>query len=697
MRSISFNIDPPDLGEEDDTFPRSDTLLTEVGTPVPTATAIAALVGPCSKLEVLELSPKRALWQCGTDVSTYGGWVARAFGEHPTLRTLRLPSLAGLCMEALAHILGVLGAQLEDLAVGTLPGGWEPDPLMRALAASCTALRSLSLRLPAYALPCLRILAPCPTLRTLEVRDALTERLLSRPMAVPRSMHLGALFPGLATFNGQSPDAQGPTASWAHLDSMEYTPPNKADYEGTALQGLTCRMSSRLDDARLGALLDLLAAPCCAPSLVSASLEEVPGAALPALLLALSELPALRHLELTTGPAEPAPRLADAPRLMGRLESLRLGVAGPPPGDAAVLVAGERLRQVTLVLGEAPPGSPIVLEGPRIERVTFAVSALAGVTVRPHVVLRCPSLVSMQGIPSGATLEITCPMARPGRLAGAIGWLSLGAWAEPLGLWPSLRVLEGVQCRGWADLAALCDGSLLPRLACLTRVRYTVHPHDRPGRAFALAPSLATLHMAVVGAPLKWLRLGGPGLARLWVCLGQTGRLEVAASPRLRQLVLDDQCALRAHPLAFAWAPEEATAGPEALGLVAALPGLRALRLVGLRLPRLALAGPATLGLLSLADWCPEASPLPPAANRGSSEAAKGEEDAPPARGGRPPEAELELGLPALERLDMDGTRPALSWTVRAPFFQAAPPAAPAPAHRRALGAAPRLGFCFGI
>ncbi|KAJ4457672.1 hypothetical protein PAPYR_6813 [Paratrimastix pyriformis] len=113
---------------------------------IPTADALATLVGPCAHLEELTLASERALWCGGREAATFGGWVTAAFRNHHALHTLRIPNLAGLSKGALFAILSELDGQLRVLEVNTRPRplrGSLPETFMEAVARHCPRVESL--------------------------------------------------------------------------------------------------------------------------------------------------------------------------------------------------------------------------------------------------------------------------------------------------------------------------------------------------------------------------------------------------------------------------------------------------------------------------------------------------------------------------------------------------------------------------
>ncbi|KAJ4456539.1 hypothetical protein PAPYR_8182 [Paratrimastix pyriformis] len=121
------------------------------GMPIPTADALAALVGPCTRLEELTLAPERALWRCGRWSSAFGGWVEAAFKNHTALHSLRIPNMAGLSEGALCAILSQLDGQLRLLEVNTItlpaPGPLPAHVLFAAVVRHCPRVEVLRLGL----------------------------------------------------------------------------------------------------------------------------------------------------------------------------------------------------------------------------------------------------------------------------------------------------------------------------------------------------------------------------------------------------------------------------------------------------------------------------------------------------------------------------------------------------------------------
>ncbi|KAJ4461480.1 hypothetical protein PAPYR_2056 [Paratrimastix pyriformis] len=86
---------------------------------LPTAEALAALIGPCKMLQSLELAFPRALVGCGRAENQFTPWIDAAFSDHLALESLRIPSASGLSNPALNRILGHL-PHLTLLDIGCL-------------------------------------------------------------------------------------------------------------------------------------------------------------------------------------------------------------------------------------------------------------------------------------------------------------------------------------------------------------------------------------------------------------------------------------------------------------------------------------------------------------------------------------------------------------------------------------------------
>ncbi|KAJ4461523.1 hypothetical protein PAPYR_2111 [Paratrimastix pyriformis] len=325
---------------------------------VPDSRSLVAILAPCTCLRELELSPSRALTQCGAQESEYLPWVEAAFRHLDSLRALRIPNLAGLAEGAFVAIMGCLPG-LEALSLDA-KGGLPVDNLLAPIGRS----PHLSILELGGGL-CLRDYTALRSCREL------------RQLAAPFGDQLAALVPHLPLLT--------------RLEGLDISSEGQLGPGGppaTALDTLALRI---VDDALpFAPFATFLAAH--AAHLRKLYLHHMQP--LPQLAPLLDQMPALRELSLTGLCPLETDRHLDS--LLGRLERLECPV-GWRSGD--LLLRSTSLRSLTLRVLTPPVGAcTLGLACPLLERLDM-----------PRAVQRNPLVLPLSG---DLSLELECPMLR---------------------------------------------------------------------------------------------------------------------------------------------------------------------------------------------------------------------------------------------------------------------------------------------
>ncbi|KAJ4455560.1 hypothetical protein PAPYR_9452 [Paratrimastix pyriformis] len=521
--------------------------------PPPTVDAFASLVAPCRQLQELKFRPMWAMIGGGYEPLD---WVSTAFLGHESLRTVHIPTTAGLPSPTVLRMLEFMPG-LEELDACL-----EDSPNWRAvfgvLAARCPRLARLRLRMEGTYVPVpLAAIAALPGLRCLQMA--------CNRLAISAAPPDGA--PATAPEPEPGPELEG---IWAHdlawagagaadharaaallrpLRELHLSGPSEATMQlllaagaGGAWGGLE-RLDLRVDETetwrRLAGLLPRLGA------LRVVALTSVPGFVAEEVLGALARLPALRELVMDDccygWHQLPEATLA---ALTATLEALRLTVRAGSNLPLHWVLRCPRMRTLQLRAGpEAHFGSDtsslLELTAPRLER--FHLGSCGREADRVVLSLACPALRALEW--PGCRLLVAEPMGRLARLRATGG----DRLADPLGLMamvadtPSLRVLAGPLPLTVTVFDIL--RTYQPAMGHLTRLEVAV------AGALALPPGA---RLVVAGPRLRalWLRLspehpvdsltltGCPLLERCRLEVRRVGGLTVAGAPRLAHLQL---------------------------------------------------------------------------------------------------------------------------------------------------------------
>ncbi|KAJ4462533.1 hypothetical protein PAPYR_505 [Paratrimastix pyriformis] len=461
----------------------------EDSTLIPTADALAALIGPCKDLIKLSFRPpgdspdRPSAYGCGFDEASCAGWVDEAFGGHNRLAVLEyLPTFYEPVIE---HILRHLPG-LCELNTGEVP---ITAALTTTIVRSCPRLQDLRTDAIGYedddVVP---LLAPLVDLRRFHT--------LSR-IFVPDGMNklshsvtaVGVVF--LGTFPG---DAFKPLA--AHLTRLSLDVDDcESDNPEANIPGRFC----------------LLAANRATLQRIKLDFKDLDAAGLAAMVGALNDLPRLTHLQIDWGALPPGSdsNVALLPGLHSQLERMALSFECDPEEKTPrppLHIISDRLRR--LDLGDIDP-------------------AVSGLTVD------CPALVELRlpAVDTGGQVTLKCPRLRT--LRDGPFWLNCFA--------PPMPDLETVSARVWDPIWLLDLWAVSPRLRSLevhlAAVGRKMLPMLAAGAA-SLVELALELDLAQMPNPLV-LRLPGR-LESLRLSLRNVGApldLQVEA-PRLRRSVI---------------------------------------------------------------------------------------------------------------------------------------------------------------
>ncbi|KAJ4461442.1 hypothetical protein PAPYR_2011 [Paratrimastix pyriformis] len=512
---------------------------TEEQVPLPTSAALAALIGPCHHLEVLEFSTAGVMIECGREAPVFAPWVETAFGQqHQSLQTLRIPSDRGLPRAALCLILAHL-PHLEVLDLGLNPHqpvAYGGDEVLQMVAQCCPRLRSLGLFLPPDQRPDYGRLRSCPGLQRLE---------LGHDKA--------------ATFGGL-------LSSLSHLETLRVPQPNSAtsiDFRPLAAHGLTrLHLPNHVNAASLvsimtscttgrlvgldlsipsglpaGALLGLLGAS--GSTLSQVRLSGLPDELAVPTVEALGQLSHLDELELVNGrwAAIPERLLALAADRLTRLLLHARARDDLPFGPLVLRSTTLRWASLQIMVREefrAECGQLESLVLPTVKTTTPG--SPTGRAPAPRVVLDCPALRRLEGLaPGESTLVLRRPLDRLSSLAmAAPGGLPVALLGR------GLTRLEGARVTQVDTLQGLLGGLLAPSLITARLLAEGLtFPPEGP-LALRVQGALRTLDLTLIRPTrlCRWLALdGGSGLARLSLQCPQVAQLELTC-PALAALSL---------------------------------------------------------------------------------------------------------------------------------------------------------------
>ncbi|KAJ4458138.1 hypothetical protein PAPYR_6259 [Paratrimastix pyriformis] len=364
----------------------------EGASPVLTADALAAIVGPCKGLVKLTLpaSPlpnaSPPLVGCGLNDAACLPWVNEAFAGHSRLAVLHVPWAEPLRL-AIQHILPLLPG-LEELHFLKAQNG---TSFLEALVQSCPRLRALhfSSRRRMFNDPVLDLNALKPLGRTLRELDIETpgfgtieclapcfpclERLTARPCKdryiVPRSLPL---------------DGPNEAIGFCGLQSLSLLHKGRAACPSAVAAQMLVSCQATLQSVELGV-----------DDLVEESFFPV--------LAALIRLPRLTSLRLCASGVPHAIVLEAIWSLVDRLDRLSLEgwcIAFP------VSITSSRLRDLSISMN-----APLTLDCPALEVLT-----LPAFGSRQPLVLVCPRLRSIEGGISAVDMGIATAMPDLARL-----------------------------------------------------------------------------------------------------------------------------------------------------------------------------------------------------------------------------------------------------------------------------------------
>ncbi|KAJ4461652.1 hypothetical protein PAPYR_1765 [Paratrimastix pyriformis] len=438
---------------------------TEDDLPPPTATALAAIVGPCKRLEKLVLPSRDPIYECGRTEADCAPWVDQAFAGHTALAVLHIHEGRPL-MPVMVRILGHLPG-LEEFLLDADEGMGLTNPILAALGRCCPRLRALNLRGQGTAALDFSLLGPLAgTLKRLAVPAlplSASLRAFVGALALER-LEVATLWPGLA----------------------------QAAQLGASLTSLTARGTKGLQPSVVGALsfsrlehLDLLDTSFhhaltepvvtrmladSAATLRSVSMDRVilnaDGGR--ALFAALASLPRLVSLDLDAIQAA-APDLgllgAD---LLNRLERLTLSSARAL-ASISPSFAGAHLRLLRLSFRMNVLARSLTIHCPALEELSLPrCRSFPGYEARLH----CPRLRRLSGM-SGQSLDGSDPMPELRALDGEVAPKGSDepAWLLPLlSASPRLRRLSGVCVSRPETLAKITAMSSLAAIGGLVLV-----------------------------------------------------------------------------------------------------------------------------------------------------------------------------------------------------------------------------------
>ncbi|KAJ4462981.1 putative Malate dehydrogenase [Paratrimastix pyriformis] len=504
---------------------------------VPCAQALAALVGPCSRLQKLRLS---SFTECGREAGVYSGWVDEAFSHHCDLHTLVVGSPKGLSEEALCAILVRLGASLQDLTIQQFHN--PPSRLLEVLAGSCPNLLSLTLESDTPWNCChYRILSACVHLRRLAIGAVPWENedLFRLPLQLPDLETLISLSVSSDFTLALSPE------NVVRLREVEIT---SGEHFLRSLCGSGCSHLTSLT-MMFPSPRDLGPDVAAFFAANAATLQRVEfvGPPMEVVSILARQAPALHSVVIqqawwTCQPVGLVP-------LIERLCRFVLSGCTTKPLCSNLVLQTSRLEELLL---RCDLQGQCTLDCPNLH--TLSLGELGTSVVH----LRCPGLTNLS-LPRSVGIDTLVPL---GRLASLdyIGDLALAVLRTSFARqFASIRTLDGLSVKDPATLGEICGGTWLPHLSELTAVlanasglnRLIVAPSvtllhiswahpDVPGGVPALiidGPALRTLSLFPIGTPIGTLTLRCPRLAGLTACM-VTEEISLSSDAPLRSLAL---------------------------------------------------------------------------------------------------------------------------------------------------------------
>ncbi|KAJ4457538.1 hypothetical protein PAPYR_7016 [Paratrimastix pyriformis] len=468
---------------------------------IPTADALAALIGPCKDLESLRLP---ALFGCGCAEIVYTPWVDEAFAGHRRLASLHLPGAESLmpAMERIVgHLPGLVALHLETY--GPLAAGF-----VAALGRSCPNLQFLHLAGPLGAIDACDFatsLAPlASTLRGLEIQvlspgnlimnrlEALLGRLTAlewlRLPRCPAQPILTRLAPRLTHFSlFKDPPAAHPK-------------PVDDDWSTMGFGRLECLRVTRRH------------LPAAIPQLLTQSGATLHSLILPQAPPSLDMLPHLTELDLSQSDLYLVALVGLHPSLVSdQLVSLAIHLANSYHDHRApVYIESRSLRRLDLSCPYVPVQQPVTLSCPALEDLR-----LPGMPDGTVLTLACPRLRRLEGLSPKGLAAASAPMPELEVVAGTQTGAEQHLWrAQLLAGSPRLRQLSQLFVLGPPALEALWDFPRLTRLAVTLGLqnpyRDSLLLHQLPAHLRRLELDV-WMHTAQK-LPPKLLRLDGPGL-----------------------------------------------------------------------------------------------------------------------------------------------------------------------------------------
>ncbi|KAJ4462841.1 hypothetical protein PAPYR_32 [Paratrimastix pyriformis] len=374
--------------------------------PVPTADALAALIGPCKGLVKLSFCSSGStvrpnVYGCGCTEAACAGWVDEAFGGHDRLTILNyLPT----CSERVIERILIRLPGLSELRLGRYPR--ISTHLLAAIARSCPHLQSLRCDAGLGKVG-IAVLAPLAgSLHQLRFGS-------TPPAACPTPFVSSLTAVETLHLHRCDPVALKPLAS--HLTRLCLEIGGSMDKLGedslpgpwfTRLERLTLRGCPPL----WAPLTRLLAANQATLRRLKLTILKPSGAADPGLaplMAALDALPRLTHLMLAFEELPPEMDVITTlpPGLLCRLEDFTLGLVDPPADPEFVVrpplgVVSDRLRRFRLSL---VTNNAIFLDCPALVELHLPA------THTDALILNCPRLRQIRNLPAHASFSAPMP------------------------------------------------------------------------------------------------------------------------------------------------------------------------------------------------------------------------------------------------------------------------------------------------
>ncbi|KAJ4462203.1 hypothetical protein PAPYR_1389 [Paratrimastix pyriformis] len=477
-------------------------------TPLPTADAIAALIGPCHELCELELSQYICFTNPDADRSE---WADLAFSDHPNLRSF-VCLRTGLPDNAVIRILGHIRASLVTLDLGWSLGATDPQGVLTA-AGCCPHLEALTTFLDGSSAPgCYGALWPCAEqLTSLALQESEAEGLLEELLQQCRRLRCLRL---MASTNHPTAAVTIPPALGATLEELHCGPrtfvsvlAHPAPFTGRLrkLNLLTGYPWGHAD-----AFVFFLRANRASLEVLHLGNYPVPGT----VLEALEAMPRLSELAVQTDPTAWKSQWHNLSRVLARCRRARLAI-GSLQGSVPcpLVVQSGSLRSLEVVGGLA---GPVTIEAAALERLVFSTPDCQAVC---PLVLRTPALQHLAGLAGQFDLTGSEPLPSLAEIEGSAHSPGESRWLGQLpALCPRLRSLLGVSLSWPAPASSsLVAGELLPQITALQATLRDLPPGQPPAPLFQAGPRLGALLLTV------WKPCPGP----VTVCGAALGRLRL--------------------------------------------------------------------------------------------------------------------------------------------------------------------------